>query len=164
MRQQTTAQLRFAQIQSEGLGSRRHRLFSLQDALRKSQSPRGWARFSRSGLWKLAVSGYSKSTPKCPLKVSISQGLGPFSQIEPAKAGHSSAPRLSSSHCRCCRLEGLRTYGLSFRFNVGIQIRHISASSPVFCFIFEPLKAGRIGPQREPALGGAAFIYFRMKT
>ena len=41
----------------EGLKSQNHCLCSLQDALRKFKSPRGWTRFSRLNFWRLAVAG-----------------------------------------------------------------------------------------------------------
>ena len=49
------SQLRFAKFQVEGLESQDHCLFSLQNALWKFKSLRGWAHSFRFSFWKLAV-------------------------------------------------------------------------------------------------------------
>ena len=76
----------FAELQIEGLKSQSHCLCSLQDALWKLRSPRGWARFSRLKLWNWKLAA---TTPRVTRLVQ-----GPRRQNDPdSRRDDSTAPR-----------------------------------------------------------------------
>ena len=59
------SQFRFAELQIGGLESQNHCLFSLQDALWKSKSPRGWTHLSRLiFLWNGRTTSVTCDKPK----------------------------------------------------------------------------------------------------